>query len=74
MSQPHAVAGDELTVHGQVPWDHGNAMDFANELVAEFSECHPGVVMNLNQWLDLKEMIQRRLRGLPWTSEVVRPQ
>lgn len=44
-------------------WDFGDASDFANEVVDGFSEHHPNVRMTLDEWSDLKEMIQRTLCG-----------
>lgn len=40
-----------------------NAREAANEIVEAFSRAHPSILMNMNQWLDLKEIIEREFCG-----------
>ena len=39
------------------------AMDVAGAVVDAFSELHPNIRMNRQQWADLREMIEREIRG-----------
>jgi hypothetical protein len=39
----------------------GDAHDIAGAAVEVFSKMHPHIMMNMGQWLDLKECIQREI-------------
>lgn len=40
-----------------------SADEVAEEVVDAFSMLHPSILMNWHQWSDLREMIQREVRG-----------
>ena len=45
----------------QAVWDA--AGDISNEVVDSFSALHPHIRMNIVEWQDLREMIEREVRG-----------
>jgi hypothetical protein len=40
-----------------------SASEIADEVIDAFSELHPDIKMSFTQWSDLKEMIEREIRG-----------
>jgi hypothetical protein len=42
---------------------YGLLKQISDNVVSAFSELHPTILMNLQQWRDLKEMIEREITG-----------
>jgi hypothetical protein len=50
-----------MSTDSDTAWSEAHAA--ADEIAEAFSELHPEIKMNLEQWSDLREMIQREFLG-----------